>query len=73
MIRADILENGSILINERTVSDSVKFETIRFSFPCDWECLEKTAVFKNDDTAVFTLSVGDMAAVVITLKGGVFL
>ena len=52
MIRADILENGSILINERTVSDSVKFETIRFSFPCDWECLEKTAVFKNDDTAV---------------------
>ena len=52
MIKADILENGSILINEKAVSDSVKFETVRFAFPGDWDSLEKTVVFKNGDTAV---------------------
>ena len=52
MIKADILENGSILINEKAVSDSVKFETVRFAFPDDWDSLEKTVVFKNGDTAV---------------------
>lgn len=52
MIKVDVLENGSLLILERTVSDSVKFEKIRFSFPESWKDLTKTAVFKNGDTAV---------------------
>lgn len=52
MIKADILENGLILINEQAVSDSVKFETVKFAFPSDWDGLEKTVVFKNGDTAV---------------------
>ncbi|MBO5321500.1 MAG: hypothetical protein J6B22_02715 [Clostridia bacterium] len=52
MIKVDVLENGSLLILERTVSDSVKFEKIRFSFPESWKDFTKTAVFKNGETAV---------------------
>ncbi|MBQ6848109.1 MAG: collagen-like protein [Clostridia bacterium] len=52
MIRADILENGTILTYEKTVSDSVRFETVKFAFPQSWAGLTKTAVFKNGDTAV---------------------
>ncbi len=52
MIKADVLENGSILIGEKTVSDSVKFETMAFSFPDSWKGFYKTAVFRNGDTVI---------------------
>lgn len=52
MIKVDVLENGSLLILERTVSDSVKFEKIKFSFPERWKDFVKTAVFRNGETAV---------------------
>lgn len=52
MIKVDVLENGSLLILERTVSDSVKFEKIKFSFPERWKDFVKTAVFRNGETVV---------------------
>ena len=52
MINVDILENGTISVFEKTVSDSVMFEKIKFSFPKSWENLTKTVVFKNGDTVV---------------------
>ncbi len=52
MIKADVLENGEVLIYEKTVSDSVRFETVRFTFPESWKGLNKTAVFKNGDRAI---------------------
>ncbi len=52
MIKADVLENGLILIYEKIVSDSIKFETVKFSFPESWGNLQKTAVFKNGETTL---------------------
>ena len=52
MIKVDVLENGTLSIFEKTVSDSVMFEKIKFSFPKSWETLTKTVVFKNGDTTV---------------------
>ena len=33
MIKADVLENGKVMVCENAVSDSVKFEKIKFNFP----------------------------------------
>ena len=52
MIKVDVLENGTLSVFEKTVSDSVMFEKIKFSFPKSWETLTKTVVFKNGDTTV---------------------
>lgn len=52
MIYAQVFENGGIQILESTVSDSVKYETIKFGFPPKWKNYTKTAVFRNGDTAV---------------------
>ena len=54
MIKADVLENGKVMVCENAVSDSVKFEKIKFNFPKEWSGYTKTAVFNNND---ITLSV----------------
>ena len=48
MIQAEILHN-KLFVNENTVSDSVKFDTVRFVFPDSWKDYTKTAVFSDDD------------------------
>lgn len=55
MIEAQILENHKIMVSKNAVSDSVMYETIKFSFPKEWEGYEKTAVFKSGETAVSVL------------------
>lgn len=52
MINADVLNNGEIVVNNNTISDSVRFEKIRFNFPDGWNGYTKKAVFKNGETAV---------------------
>lgn len=52
MIEAQILENHKIMISKNAVSDSVKYETVRFTFPKFWDNYAKTAVFKNGARAV---------------------
>ena len=52
MIEAQILENHKIMISKNAVSDSVKYETIRFRFPKSWDTYVKTATFKTEDATV---------------------
>ena len=52
MIKTDVLEDGRIAVYSATVSDSVMFETMQFSFPDTWNGFTKTAVFKSGDTTV---------------------
>ena len=52
LINADVLKDGSIAAYQQTVSDSVKFEKIKFKFPKSWSEYTKTAVFKNEDITV---------------------
>ena len=47
MIQAEILHN-KLFVNENTVSDSVKFDTVKFIFPESWKDYTKTAVFSDD-------------------------
>ncbi len=47
MIRASIFER-KLMIEERIIADSVKFETVKFTFPESWNEYEKTVVFSND-------------------------
>lgn len=47
---ATVAENNILSIDGSTVSDSVKFIKIRFSFPATWDGFAKTVVFKNGDT-----------------------
>lgn len=46
MIEAKIFER-TLNITDIPVSDSVKFETVRFTFPSSWDGFEKTAVFSD--------------------------
>ena len=50
MIYANVSEFGTIKLDYKksTVSDSIKYETIKFKLPKDWEELTKTVVFRND-------------------------
>lgn len=52
MIEAQILENHKIMVLKNAVSDSVKYETIRFTFPKSWKNYVKTATFKTEDATV---------------------
>ena len=54
MIYAQVTERGKLKTYESAVSDSIKFETIKFEFPNQWAGLTKTAVFRNSNQ---TLSV----------------
>lgn len=47
MIKANIYEK-ELFIEGCAVSDSVKFDTVKFSFPESWQIYEKTVVFSND-------------------------
>ena len=44
MIKANIY-NKKMMVENHTVSDSVKFDTVEFTFPEDWNGYTKTAVF----------------------------
>ncbi len=55
MIEAQILENHKIMVLKNAVSDSVKYETIKFSYPKSWKNYIKTAVFKNEKATVSVL------------------
>ena len=55
MIEAQILENHRIMISKNAVSDSVKYETIRFHFPKSWKNYVKTATFKTEKTTISVL------------------
>lgn len=52
MIYVDVLNDGTVAAYENTVSDSVKFEKIKFKFPESWSGYTKTAVFNNYDVTV---------------------
>lgn len=47
MVKANIYEK-ELFIEGCAISDSVKFDTVQFSFPESWESYEKTVVFSND-------------------------
>lgn len=49
MIYIKVNENGTLHTFDCTVSDSVKYETVKFDFPINWEGYTKTAVFRNAD------------------------
>lgn len=50
MIFVKINDNGTINAFESTVSDSIKYETVKFQFPQKWQKYSKTAVFRNKDS-----------------------
>ena len=52
MINIDVLNDGSIVSYQQTVSDSVKFEKVKFNFADNWSDYAKTAVFRNNDIVV---------------------
>ncbi len=52
MLKATILPNSTLSVDEIPVSDGVLFEEIEFTFPNSWENYLKTAVFSLDDTVI---------------------
>ena len=46
MIQAEI-KDKSLIVLQDTISDGVKFETVRFKLPKSWNGYQKTAVFKG--------------------------
>lgn len=52
MINADVFKDGRIAVYQQTVSDSVRFERIKFKFPDSWSGYAKTAVFRYKDTVI---------------------
>lgn len=54
MIKAKIYEK-KLIIDSGTVSDGVKFETVKFSFPPEWCGYEKTAVFTDNNGHQFNI------------------
>ena len=48
MIKATIYDK-KLTVENCTVSDGVKFETVQFEFPKEWDDFEKTVIFKNED------------------------
>lgn len=47
MIKANVY-NRKLMVENFTVSDSVRFDTVSFTFPETWEGYTKTAVFKTE-------------------------
>lgn len=54
MINVKIFDK-KIIVENLTVSDSVKFETVKFEFPDSWSGYTKTAVFKANDQEVYNV------------------
>lgn len=52
MINIDVLNDGSIVFYQHTVSDSVKVEKVKFNFADNWSDYAKTVVFRNNDIVV---------------------
>lgn len=50
MIYVKINDNGIIENFETTVSDSIKYETVKFQFPLKWKEYSKTVVFRNNNS-----------------------
>lgn len=50
MIYVKINDNGIIENFETTVSDSIKYETVKFQFPLKWKEYTKTVVFRNNNS-----------------------
>ena len=48
MIYIKVNEDGMLHTFDSTVSDGVKYETVKFDFPESWEGYTKTAVFSNE-------------------------
>lgn len=48
MIKANI-HDKKLFVENLTVSDSVKFDTVKFTFPDSWNGYTKTVVFKTED------------------------
>lgn len=59
MIYVKVIENGALEAYESTVSDSVKYETIKFEFPEKWKGYTKTAVFRSGDITLSVILNGD--------------
>lgn len=59
MIFAEILNNNKILVHEKNdtnpISDSVKFESVKFRFPRRWKDYTKTAVFTSGEDKSFNI------------------
>lgn len=49
MIYIKVNENGRLNTIDNTVSDSVRYEKIKFNFPKTWNGYTKTAVFRNGE------------------------
>ncbi len=49
MIYIKVSENGMLHTFDCTISDSVRYETVKFDFPKSWDGYTKTAVFRNGD------------------------
>ena len=59
MINFEINEEGKVIVYNTVISDSVKFETIKFNLPKSWDGYTKTAVFRNGDTVLGVILNGD--------------
>lgn len=59
MIYVKVIENGALEVYESTVSDSVKYEMVKFEFPEKWKGYTKTAVFGNGDITLSVILNGD--------------
>ena len=62
MIYIQVNENGTLHTFDCTVSDSVKYETVKFDFPNSWEGCTKTAVFRGENRKLIVIlnSGGDL-------------
>ena len=52
MIKVDVLKDGKLVVYNSTISDSIRYEKIKFNFPSGWDGYTKTAIFKNFDKAI---------------------
>ncbi len=50
MLKATVLPNSTLSVDEIPVSDGVLFEEVEFFFPKSWEGYQKTAVFSCENT-----------------------
>ena len=54
MIQAQIVDD-KLMAAQSTISDGVKFDTVRFKFPEKWDGYQKTAVFKREDNKILNV------------------
>lgn len=52
LIKADVLNDGKLVVYNSTISDSIRYEKIKFNFPSGWNGYTKTVIFKNLDKAI---------------------